>query len=62
MNEENKRLTKIMFCWVGFSLIYFFMFVILKMDFKDKSNEIYVYHLKVTGIYDILGSTYKQPC
>ena len=30
------------------------MFVIFKMDFKDKSNEIYVYHLKVTGIYDIL--------
>ena len=32
-------------------LIYFFMFVIFKMDFKDKSNEIYGYPLKVTGIY-----------
>ena len=31
-------------------LIYFFMFVIFKMDFTDKSNEIYGYHLKVTGI------------
>ena len=32
------------------------MFVIQKMDFRDKSNEIYGYLMKLTGIYTTLNA------